>query len=98
MKDIGKQIDNAQKRYLKGDLSRRDFIKYLSIAGASIGLLGGPFGASALAGKSIRFDSWGGVVSDAFRENALKPFEKGTGIEVVEGQFGDMDTYLTQIK
>ncbi len=98
MKDIGKQIDTAQKRYLKGEMSRRDFLKYLSIAGASIGLLGGPFGASALAGKSIRFDSWGGSTSEAFREFAFKPFEKNTGIEVIEGQFGDMDTYLTQIK
>ncbi|MCF8038071.1 MAG: extracellular solute-binding protein [Desulfohalobiaceae bacterium] len=96
--DIKKQITQAHTEYKNGALSRRDFIKYLSIAGASVGLLGGPFGMSALAGKSIRFDSWGGTTSEAFRKYAFTPFEKETGVEVVEGQFGDMDTYLTQIK
>lgn len=96
--DITKQVGTVHNKYLNKELTRREFIKYLSIAGASVGLVGGPFGMSALASKSIRFDSWGGVVSEAFRDNALKPFEKVTGVDVVEGQFGDMDTYLTQIK
>lgn len=96
--DITKQVGTVHNKYLNKELTRREFIKYLSIAGASVGLVGGPFGMSALASKSIRFDSWGGVVSEAFRDNALKPFEKETGVDVVEGQFGDMDTYLTQIK
>ncbi len=96
--DIKKQITQAHTGYKNGELSRRDFIKYLSIAGASVGLLGGPFGMSALAGKSIRFDSWGGTTSEAFRKYAFLPFQKETGVDVVEGQFGDMDTYLTQIK
>ncbi|MCF8106877.1 MAG: extracellular solute-binding protein [Desulfohalobiaceae bacterium] len=97
-RDIQKQISEAHAGYKNGALSRRDFIKYLSIAGASAGLLGGPFGLSALAAKSIRFDSWGGTTSDAFRKYAFTPFEKETGVDVIEGQFGDMDTYLTQIK
>jgi spermidine/putrescine transport system substrate-binding protein len=38
------------------------------------------------------------VVSEAFREHAFKPFTKSTGIEVVDGEFGDMNSYLTRVK
>ncbi len=54
--------------------------------------------ASAWAAKSIRFDGWGGVVSEAFRKYAFDPFTKATGIKVIDGEFGDMDTYLTRVK
>ena len=50
------------------------------------------------AAKSIRFDGWGGSVSEAFRKHAFKPFTKATGIEVIDGEFGDMDSYLTRVK
>ena len=52
----------------------------------------------AWAAKSIRFDGWGGVVSEAFRKYAFEPFTKATGIKVIDGEFGDMDTYLTRVK
>jgi spermidine/putrescine transport system substrate-binding protein len=100
-KNLKDNLDAVHEQYMNGSLSRRDFIKYLSIAGAAAGLMGGPFGMltkRAWAAKSIRFDGWGGVVSEAFRKYAFKPFTKATGIEVVEGEFGDMDTYLTRVK
>ncbi|MBT8366409.1 MAG: extracellular solute-binding protein [Deltaproteobacteria bacterium] len=99
--DLNKKFDSVFDRYLNGDLSRRNFLKFLSIAGAAAGLVGGPFGSLARnvwAAKSIRFDGWGGVVSEAFRKYAFDPFTKATGIEVIDGEFGDMDTYLTRVK
>jgi spermidine/putrescine transport system substrate-binding protein len=99
--DVQKKMDHLFERFMNGDMSRRDFIKYFGIAGAAAGLVGGPFGplmGKAFAADSIRFDGWGGVVSEAFREHAFKPFTKDTGIKVIDGEFGDMDTYLTRVK
>ena len=95
------KLDRVYDAYKDGTLSRRHFLKYLGLAGASIGLVGAPFGNAvreAWAAKSIRFDGWGGSVSEAFRENAFKPFTKATGIEVIDGEFGDMNSYLTRVK
>ncbi len=96
-----KKFHTVYEHYINGELSRRDFLRFLSIAGAAAGLVGGPFGGlarNAWAAKSIRFDGWGGVVSEAFRKHAFKPFTKATGIKVIDGEFGDMDTYLTRVK
>ncbi|MBC2733732.1 MAG: extracellular solute-binding protein [Desulfobacteraceae bacterium] len=95
------KLNRVYEAYRNGRISRRQFIKYLSLAGASIGLMGSPFAGAvreAWAAKSIRFDGWGDPVSAAFRENAFKPFTKATGIEVIDGEFGDMDSYLTRVK
>ena len=95
------KLDRVYDAYRNGELSRRQFIKYLSLAGACLGLMGSPFGGavkSAWAAKSIRFDGWGGSVSEAFRKNAFQPFTKATGIEVVDGEFGDMNSFLTRVK
>lgn len=95
------KLDRVYDAYINGKLSRRDFLKYLGLAGASMGLVGSPFGNAvreAWAAKSIRFDGWGGVVSEAFRKNAFEPFTKATGIEVIDGEFGDMNSYLTRVK
>lgn len=100
--DWRKQLDVLHERYVNGGVSRRDFLKVLGIACASVGLVGSPIGrlsrSAWAAAKSIRFDGWGGVVSEAFQKYAFKPFTKATGIEVIEGEFGDMDTYLTRVK
>ena len=99
--DGNKKFHRVYERYINGEMSRRDFLKFLSIAGAAAGLVGGPFGGlarNAWAAKSIRFDGWGGVVSEAFRKYAFEPFTKATGIKVIDGEFGDMDTYLTRVK
>jgi len=100
-KDWEKRLDSLNQRYMNGEVSRRDFVKYLGIAGAAAGLVGGPFGLltrSAWAAKSIRFDGWGGSTSEAFRKYAFDPFTKATGVKVIDGEFGDMDTYLTRVK
>jgi len=34
----------------------------------------------------------------SFRKHAFEPFTKATGIKVIDGEFGDMDTYLTRVK
>jgi len=99
--DWNKKFHSVYERYINGELSRRDFLRFLGIAGAAAGLVGGPFGGlarNAWAAKSIRFDGWGGVVSEAFRKHAFKPFTEATGIKVIDGEFGDMDTYLTRVK
>ncbi len=101
MADLIREMEKALDRYHNGEVSRRGFLKYLGLAGAAVGLVGGPFGLpvkKSWAAKSIRFDGWGGVVSEAFQKYAFKPFTKATGIKVVEGEFGDMDTYLTRVK
>jgi spermidine/putrescine transport system substrate-binding protein len=99
--DWPKNLEKAWEAHKRGDLERRDFLKFLGVAGAAVGLAGGPFGMltrKAFAADSIRFDGWGGSTSEAFRKYAFEPFEKATGIEVIDGEFGDMDTYLTRVK
>ena len=97
---LGKRLDDVYENFMEGKISRRDFVKYLSISGAALGLVGGPFGMmrNALAAKSIRFDGWGGSTSEAFRKYAFKPFTEATGIKVIDGEFGDGDSYLTKVK
>ena len=79
------KLDRLYEAYKNGSISRRHFLKYLGLAGASIGLMGAPFSSAvkeAWAAKSIRIDTWGGIVSEAFREYAFKPFTEATGIKV----------------
>ena len=99
-KKLGKRLDDVYGKYVDGKISRRDFVKYLGISGASLGLIGGPFGMirNAMAAKSIRFDGWGGTVSEAFRKYAFDPFTAATGVKVIDGEFGDADSYITRVK
>ncbi len=95
------KLDRVYDAYKSGRLSRRHFLKYLAMAGASLGLVGSPFASAvtnAFAAESIRFDGWGGSTSEAFRKYAFKPFTEATGIKVIEGEFGDMNSYLTRVK
>jgi spermidine/putrescine transport system substrate-binding protein len=95
------KLDRVYEAYKSGKLSRRHFMKYMAMAGAALGIAGSPFGSmlkNAQAAKSIRFDGWGGSVSEAFRKHAFKPFTEKTGIEVIDGEFGDMNSYLTRVK
>jgi spermidine/putrescine transport system substrate-binding protein len=100
--DLIKRLEEAKDRFMNGDLGRREFLKIVGMAGVSAGLLSLPVGRltpSALAAKkSVRFDGWGGVTSEAFSKHAFKPFTEATGVEVIEGEFGDEDTYLTRVK
>lgn len=95
-----KHLEAVKEKYENGGLSRRDFMKYLGVAGVAAGLAGGPFGLvrQAMAAGEIRFDGWGGTTSEAFRKYAFEPFSKASGVKVIDGEFGDMDSYLTRVK
>ena len=97
---IARRLDAVVNEYGEGRLPRRDFLRWIATAGAAVGLVGGPFGLGgrASAAQSIRFDGWGGAVSEAFRDYAFLPFSIETGVEVEEGEFGNMDAYLDKVK
>jgi spermidine/putrescine transport system substrate-binding protein len=99
-KKMEENLDRMMDAYREGKVSRRDFMKYLGIAGAAAGLVGGPFGMArkAFCAKSITFHSWGGSTSEALRKHAFNPFTEQTGIEVVDAAFTGMDAFLTQVK
>ena len=60
-RDLQDKLDQLFEQFMNGKIGRRDFLKYVGIAGAAAGLVGGPFGFSGpvYAAKSIRFDGWG---------------------------------------
>ena len=68
-KKMEENLDRMMDAYREGKVSRRDFMKYLGIAGAAAGLVGGPFGMArkAFGAKSITFHSWGGSTSEALQ-------------------------------
>ena len=95
-----KRLEALKKRYLDGDLDRRSFLGLVGFAGIAAGVLGGPLKAFAQATdvKQIKFDSWGGVVSEALRKTGVAAFEKATSIKVVEGTFGLEEEILAKAK
>ena len=86
-------------RYRNGDLDRRNFLGLIGAAGLAYGVQT-PFAKFARAQdvKQVRFDGWGGVVSEAFRKHAFDPYTAGTGIAVVDGTFAGGDEYLAQVR
>ncbi len=99
-KKINDELDRAYEDFREGKLSRRDFIKYVTMAGAAAGIAGGPFSLAkkAFAADSITVHSWGGSTSEALRKHAFNPFTKETGINVLDATFTGMDAFLTQVK
>lgn len=99
-KDQNENLDAVYESFKDGKISRRDFVKYISIAGAAAGIVGGPFGMiqKAFAADSITCHSWGGSTSEALRKYAFDPFTKATGVKVVDAAFTGMDAFLTQVK
>lgn len=99
-KKINDELDRVYEDYREGKLSRRDFIKYVTMAGAAAGIAGGPFSLAkkAFAADSITVHSWGGSTSEALRKYAFTPFTEATGIKVVDATFTGMDAFLTQVK
>ena len=87
------------ERYRNGDLDRRSFLGLIGAAGLAYGVQT-PFARYARAQEvsQVRFDGWGGVVSEAFREHAFDPYTDKTGIEVVDGTFSGGDEYLAQVR
>ena len=97
--DNGKRYERLLERYRNGDLDRRSFLGLMGAAGLAYGVQT-PFARLARAQdvQQVRFDGWGGVVSEAFREHAFKPYTEETGIEVVDGTFSGGDEYLAQVR
>jgi spermidine/putrescine transport system substrate-binding protein len=54
--------------------------------------------ALAATPEQVRFDGWGGVVSEAFEKYAFAPYTEKTGIKVVSGTFGGADEYIARVK
>ena len=86
-------------RYRNGDLDRRNFLGLIGAAGLAYGVQT-PFAKFAQAQdvQQVRFDGWGGVVSEAFRKYAFDPYTAETGITVVDGTFAGGDEYLAQVR
>lgn len=96
--DSTKRYERLRERYLNGDLDRRKFLGLIGAAGLAYGVQT-PFARQALAAADeVRFDGWGGVVSEAFRKYAFDPYTEKTGVKVVDGTFGGGDEYLSRVK
>ncbi|MBL4919365.1 ABC transporter substrate-binding protein [Szabonella alba] len=97
--DNSTRYDRLLERYRNGDLNRRTFLGLIGAAGAAYGLQT-PFARQARAQSvsQVRFDGWGGVVSEAFRQHAFDPYTAATGINVVDGTFSGGDEYLAQVR
>lgn len=96
------RLQNLKARYQAGDIDRRSFLGLLGCAAVTAGvssstLLVAMRDAQA-AVTQLRFDGWGGIVSEAFRTYAFDPYEKETGIEVVDGTFGSEEEHLTNVR
>ncbi|MFZ2098976.1 MAG: twin-arginine translocation signal domain-containing protein, partial [Oricola sp.] len=96
--DNTRRYERLLERYRNGDLDRRKFLGLLGAAGLAYGVQT-PFAREAMAATGeVRFDGWGGVVSEAFRKHAFDPFTAKTGTKVVDGTFGGGDEYLSRVK
>ncbi len=77
-------------------ISRRAFnLAGLGSVAALVALKAAP---SWAAGEKLTYYGFGGMTQKAMNEAGLAPFTKATGIEVVEGTFGDETEVITRIK
>lgn len=97
-----KRYERLTEMLGNGDIDRRSFMALLGCAGIAAGVTGGAmtsFSRLAMAeGKSLYFEGWGGVVSEALRKYAFNPYEKKTGNKVVDSTFGGESEVLTKVK
>ena len=100
--DTPTRLRNLRERYLAGDLERRQFLGLLgcaaTVAGVSSSALLAGMRSAHAAVEQLRFDGWGGIVSEAFRKHAFDPYEQETGIKVVDGTFGSEEEHLTNVR
>ena len=70
------RYERLRERLGNGDVDRRSFMQLLGCAGIAAGVSGGVMSAmssSAMAaGKTLYFEGWGGVVSEALRREVTK--------------------------
>ena len=77
--------------------SRRSFLKKLG-AGASVALASPYLSVGARAQENVvTFCGWGGTFQDHLREAFLKPFEKDTGIKVLEATLPTLSKIKTMV-
>jgi hypothetical protein len=70
------------ERYQNGDASRANFLGLIGAAGLPMACRRrSRAGAGAGDVSQVRFDGWGGVVSEAFRKYAFDPYTAKTGVE-----------------
>ena len=96
--DTTKRLERLVERYGNGGLERRSFLGLIAAAGVSAGIMTRWSGTALAAVSEVRFDGWGGIVSEALRKHAFNPYEANTGRTVVEGTFGDEIDVLTKVK
>jgi len=97
--DDTKRYERLRDMLGNGDIGRRKFLGLMGAAGAAYGVQM-PFAKMAFAQDvaEVRFDGWGGVVSEAFRTHAFDPYTAKSGTKVVDGTFGSGDEYLARVK
>jgi spermidine/putrescine transport system substrate-binding protein len=89
MNDCASAISN-------GDIDRRKFLGLIGAAGLPMACRRRSPGRRWRRREQVRFDGWGGVVSEAFRKYAFDPYTEKTGVKVVDGTFGGGDEYLAR--
>ncbi|QYX58554.1 extracellular solute-binding protein [Roseovarius sp. SCSIO 43702] len=96
------RYERLRERMGNGDIDRRSFMGLLGAAGITAGVSGGIMSTMATQaramGTELHFEGWGGVVSEALRENAFNPYEEATGNKVIDATFGGENEVLTKIK
>ncbi len=100
--DDTRRYERLRERMGNGDIDRRSFFGLLGAAGMYAGVSGGIMTAmtkqARAMGTELHFEGWGGVVSEALRENAFNPYEAATGNKVIDATFGGENEVLTKIK
>lgn len=82
-----------------GELSRRDVLRLMpGAAAATLGVAGWSDRAAAQDKNSLIFIGWGGSTQDYQREAFLKPFEKTTGIKVIETTLPTLPKMKTMVE
>jgi hypothetical protein len=92
-----KRYERLLERYGNGDLDRRKFLGLIGAAGLPMACRRRLPAQALAATEQVRFDGWGGVVSEAFRKYAFDPYTEKTR-KVVDGTFGGGDEYLSRVK
>ena len=92
------RYERAREKFLNGGMERRSFLGLIGAAGLAYGVQTPFAGMARAAAGEVRFDGWGGVVSEAFRKHAFDPYTAKTGTPVVDGTFGGGDEYLSRVK
>ena len=70
--DSTKRYERAREKFLNGGMERRSFLGLIGAAGLAYGVQTPFAGMARAAAGEVRFDGWGGVVSEAFRKHICR--------------------------